>query len=129
MFSMTTTVTDAFAERYFPVAGRKFVERSGTWLCELAAPVDRSPVDQRIFHLRFALKQADARWRGPAAAEQRLELRTSNIGFHFEHGHAGWLLLVISGFLDSGELVGIRDAYAIERAALEHHEQRLVAIV
>ena len=114
---MTITVTDAFAERYFPVTGQEFVERSGEWLCELDAPVDLSPVDQRIFRLRFTLKKSDPRWKGPAASEQRLELRTSNISFHFEAGYAGWLLLVISGFLDSGEIVGIREAYKIERAA------------
>jgi len=114
---MKMTVTDTFAERYFPVAGREFVERSGTWLCELDAPVDLLPVDQRVFRLRFRLTKSDPRWKGPAVTEQRLELRTSLISFHFEDGYAGWLLLVISGFLDSGEIVGIREAYKIERAA------------
>jgi hypothetical protein len=108
-------VNDAFAERYFPVDGRQFPERSGTWLCEIDAPVDLSPSDVRVFHLRFTLTEPEPRWKGTAATGRRLELRTSNISFHFETGYAGWLLLVIDGFLDSDEIVGVREAFKIER--------------
>jgi hypothetical protein len=112
---MRMTVADAFAERHFPVGGREFVERSGTWLCNLHAPVDLLPVDLRVFHLRFTLKEPDPRWKGTVSSERRLELRTSDISFHFEAGYAGWLLLVIDGFLDADEIVGTREAFKIER--------------
>jgi hypothetical protein len=112
---MPMTVTDAFAERHFPVDRREFVERSGTWLCNLDGPVDLSPVDLRVFHLRFILKEPAPRWKGTAATERRLELRTSEISFHFEAGYAGWLLLVIDGFLDADETAGVREAFNIER--------------
>jgi hypothetical protein len=36
---------------------------------------------------------------------------------NFETGYAGWLLLVIDGFLDSDEIAGVREAFTIERAA------------
>lgn len=112
---MTMKVTDAFAERYFPVDGREFPERSGTWLCEIDAPVDLSQGDVRVFHLRFTLTTPDPRWKATATPERRLELRTSDISFHFETGYAGWLLLVIDGFLDSDEIAGVREALKIER--------------
>jgi len=112
---MTMKVTDAFAERYFPVGGHEFVERSGAWQCEINGPVDLSPSDLRVFYLRFALKEPNPRWKGTAATERRLELRTSEISFHFEAGYADWLLLVIDGFLDSDEIVGVREALKIER--------------
>jgi hypothetical protein len=112
---MTTRITDAFAERYFPVDGREFPQRRGTWLCELAAPAAPLHSDVRVFHLCFTLKEPDPRWKGIVATERRLELRTSNISFHFEARYAGWLLYVIDGFLDSDELVGVREAFQIER--------------
>ena len=64
---------DDFSERFFPVDGRKFVVRSGTWRCELDGPVDVSGVDRRVFPLRFFLVKQDARWKGAPTNERRLE--------------------------------------------------------
>jgi hypothetical protein len=112
---------DAFAERYLPVEGKTFISRSGTWVCELDGPVDVSGVDRRIFCLRFKLANADPRWKGPIAKERNLELRTSlasfcQVGPAPHPGYAGWLLLVIHGFLDSDTIDQIQEAYEMERA-------------
>lgn len=108
---------DAFAERYLPVEGRTFVSRSGTWVCELDGPVDVSGVDRRIFFLRFKLTTPDLRWEGTPANERKLELRTSLASFHFDPTYAGWLRLVIDGFLDDPSKVNyIQEAYEVERA-------------
>ena len=111
---------DAFAERYFPVDGQTFLSRSGTWVCKLDGTVDVSGVDRRIFHLRFILTESDPRWRGPAVNERRLELRTSLGSFHgigsvLTGGYAGWLRLVIDGFLDSTKIDHMQEAYEVER--------------
>jgi hypothetical protein len=73
----TLSFMDAFAERFLPVEGLRFLSRSGTWLCELNAPVDVSGVDRRI----FKLIEADPRGKGPAAQTRKLELRTSLASF------------------------------------------------
>lgn len=106
---------DTFSERYFPVEGRTFLSRSGTWLCELDGPVDVSGADLRVFLLRFKLTTPDPRWNGSAATERKLELRASDISFHYEAGYAGWLRRVIDGFLDSNDIHGIREAHEVER--------------
>lgn len=112
---MTMKGMDAFTERYFPIDGHEFVERCGTYLCSLDVPVDLAPVVLRILRLRFILKRPDPGWTGTTATERRLELRTSLSSFHFEAGYAGWLLLVIKGFLDTAEIAGVREAFRIER--------------
>ena len=110
---------DAFAERFFPVDGREFLARSGTWRCELDAPVDVSGVDRRTFYLRFILVKPDARWKGTKATERKLQLRTSLATFHNldgkQAGYAGWLELVVEGFLDSDKTENVIEAYEIER--------------
>jgi hypothetical protein len=112
-------VTDRFAERFFPVAGREFLARSGTWRCELDAPVDVSGVDRRVFCLRFVLVEPDPRWKGTPATERKLQLRTSLATFHnldgTQAGYAGWLDLVVKGFLDSDRTENVIEAYEIER--------------
>ncbi len=112
---MTMKVTDVFADQYFRVDGLEFPERNGTWLCELDAPVDRSSIDSRVFQLVFTLIKPNQHSKA-SANQRRLELRTSNISFHFETGYAGWLQNVISGFLDSDEVLGVREALKIERS-------------
>jgi hypothetical protein len=108
---------DAFAERYLPVEGQTFVSRSGTWVCELDGPVDVSGVDRRILFLRFKLTTPDPRWKGTTASERKLELRTSLASFHFDPTYAGWLRLVIDGFLDDPSKVDhIQEAHEVERA-------------
>jgi hypothetical protein len=112
----TLSVMDAFAERYFPVEGRTFLSRSGTWICELNGPVDVSGVDRRVFFLRFKLTTLDPRWKGPATNERKLELRASLASFHFAAGYADWLRLVIDGFLDSDKIEHMQEAYEVERS-------------
>ena len=107
---------DAFAERYFPVNGKPFLSRGGTWVCELDGPVDVSGVDRRVFFLRFKLTTPDPRWKGPPATERKLELRTSLASFHFTPDYADWLRLVIDGFLDSDRIDQMQEAYEVERA-------------
>jgi hypothetical protein len=109
-----------FERRFFPVDGREFITRSGTWRCELNGPVDVSGPDRRTFFLRFTLLQADARWKGGVSASERtLELRTSLASFHNiggkETGYANWLLLVVEGSLDSDKTDDVRVADEIER--------------
>jgi hypothetical protein len=112
-------MTDEFAERFFPVHGREFLARSGIWRCELNGPVNVSGVDRRVFYLRFVLVKPDPRWKGAPAKERKLELRTSLATFHNLDGrgvgYAGWLALVIEGFLDSDKTEDVIEAYEIER--------------
>ena len=72
-----------------------------------------------MFFLRFALVEPCARWKGIPANERRLELRTSLASFHNiggnQTGYAGWLSLVVEGFLDSDETEGTKEVYEIER--------------
>jgi hypothetical protein len=105
---------DAFAERYLPVESQDFLSRSGTWLCELNGPVGVSGVD-RIFYLEFNQLKPDRRWNGPIT--RKLELRTSLVSFTFDPSYAGWLRLVIDGFLDSDRVEHMQEAYEVERAA------------
>jgi hypothetical protein len=111
---------DQFAERFLPIDGREFFSRSGKWRCELNGPANTNGVDQRIFYLRFVLVTADPRWKGTAATERKLELRTSLATFHNPDGkgtgYSGWLTLVIDGFLDGDKTEDIIEAYEIERA-------------
>ncbi len=106
---------DAFAERYLPVDRQTFLSRSGTWLCELNGPVDVSGVDRRIFYLQFNLIELDSRWKGSSASKRKLELRTSLASFTFDPGYAGWLRLVIDGFLDSDNIDHMQEAFEVER--------------
>jgi hypothetical protein len=107
---------DAFAARHLPIDGQIFVARSGTWKCEINGPVDVSGVDRRIFYLDFKLVEPDTRWSGPTAHKRKLELRTSLASFTFDPTYAGWLLLVIDGFLGSEEIDHMQEAYEVERA-------------
>src|SRR5258708_1514727 len=105
---------DAFAERYLPVEDQTFLSRSGTWVCELNGPVDVSGVDRRIFYLHFRQIKPDRRWNGPT--DRKLELRTSLVSFTFDQSYAGWLRLVIDGFLDSDKVERVQEAYEVERS-------------
>ena len=106
---------DAFAERYFPVESQTLPpSRSGTWVCELERPVDVSGSDRRVFYLRFKLTKSDPRWKGPAANERKLELRTSLARFHWtgsvpDPAYTYWLRRVIDGFLDSKKIEDIKE--------------------
>ena len=50
------------------------------------------------------------------ANRRRLELRTSLISFVHDASSAGWLRLVIDGFLDSDKTENMQEAYEVERA-------------
>jgi hypothetical protein len=112
-------MTDEFGERFFPVYGREFLARGGTWFCELNGPVDVSGVDRRVFSLRFVLVKPDPRRKRRPAKERKLELRTRLTTFHNLDGkgvgYAGWLALVIEGFLDFNKTEDVIEAYEIER--------------
>src|SRR5208283_4933164 len=107
---------DSFAERYLAVEGRTFLTRSGRWVCELDRPVDASGVDRRVFHFYFNQIHANPRWTRPTIVTRKLELRTSLQGFLSDPVYAGWLRLVIDGFLDSGKAEHMQEAYEVERA-------------
>jgi len=81
---------------------------------DLTGPVDVSDVDRRVFYLRFEQIEPDQRWTGPTV--RTLELRTSLISFTYDPDYDPWLLHVVDGFLDSEEVSGLREAYAVERA-------------
>ena len=104
---------DAFAERYLPVENQTFISRSGTWVCELDGRVDVSGVDRRVFYLAFSQIAPDRRWTGPTT--RKLELRASLASFTFDPAYAGWLHLVIEGFLDSDKVEHMQEAYEVER--------------
>jgi hypothetical protein len=104
---------DSFVERYWPVDGQKFLSRSGTWLCDVTAPVDVSGVDRRTFHLRFNQIKPDRRWTGPTV--RTLELRTSLHSFTFDPSYGSWLRVVVNGFLDSDKVDYAQEAYEVER--------------
>jgi len=76
--------------------------------------VDVSGIDRRTFFLQFRQIAPDRRWSGPT--ERNLELRTSLGSFHHVPGYAGWVRLVIAGFLDSQEAEATCEAYDIERS-------------
>jgi hypothetical protein len=79
--------------------------------------VEVSGVDRRIFFLRFKLTTTDPRWKAPEANERKLELRASLASFHFDPSYAGWLQLVIDGFLDDLDKVNdIQEVHEVERA-------------
>jgi hypothetical protein len=126
---------NTFAERYFPVDGKEFVARNGTWRCELDGPVDVSGVDSKIFHLRFKLKTPD--W--AAISTRTLELRTSLASFHSletpiadisganrmaaaDHypadsnpSYLNWLGFVISSFLETSAPSETIEAYRAQQ--------------
>jgi hypothetical protein len=104
----------SFADQHGLVTGREFQSRTGIWICDLTGPVDVSDVDRRIFYLRFEQIEPDQRWAGPTV--RTLELRTSLISFTHDPDYDPWLLHVVDGFLDSEEVSGLREAYAVERA-------------
>lgn len=110
---------DKFERRWLPVDGREFIERSGKWRCELDGPVDLAHPDLRIFFLRFVLAEKDERWTAAIPSERKLQLKTSLISFHNidgkQTGYAGWLGLVIDGFLDGPKTDDVIEALEIER--------------
>ena len=112
-------MTDEFERQWFPVDGREFIERSGKWRCELDAPVDRLSPDLRTFFLRFALVEKGPHWTAPVSPERTLQLKTSLASFHNidgkQTGYAGWLSLVIDGFLDGDKTKDVIEALEIER--------------
>lgn len=112
-------MVDDFERQWFPVDGREFAERTGKWRCELDAPVDRAAPDLRTFFLRFVLLEKDPRWTGPISPDRTLQLKTSLASFHNiggkQTGYAGWLSLVIDGFLDGGKTDDVIEALEIER--------------
>lgn len=116
-------LTDDFGQRWFPVDGREFTERSGKWRCELDGPVDRLPPDLRTFSLRFVLLKKNPRWTTSMASKRTLELKTSLASYHNidgkQTGYAGWLSLVIDGFLDGGKSHDVIEAFEIEKPILK----------
>lgn len=105
---------DSFAERYWPVDGKQFLSRTGTWICHLAKPVDFLPPDRRVFHLKFDQLHADWRWTGPTV--RTLKLCTSDFSFAHDPSYGPWLHLVVEGFLGTDEVDGVREAFQVERA-------------